>query len=762
MRLSLPASSQLKWVSSKGWVLAALAAGPASLFFPALFLGRVLFWGAPMLQFVPWRQFALQTVLGGHLPLWNPLVGLGAPLLANYQSALLYPPTWLQAVMGVASGQAWLVALHLFWSGVGVWVLARRLGLGSLASLVAGMSFSLSTYVVGRSGFLPINASVAWLPWIIVGVDRLAAAPSDGWLNLRDRGAFPLTVAALAFQWLSGHAQIAWYTFLLATAWLTWRVLENRHAGMPLRAFARFGLASAVAGCLAAPQLLPTLEYLSISQRGVSVGRDLAMTYSFWPWHLLGLLTPDLFGSPVAGDYWGYGNYWEDAIYVGILPLCMAIAAGWRAIRGRGPLPGLGRFLIGLGAVSLLLALGWNTPVYPLLFDWVPSFALFQAPSRWMLWLVFALALLAGLGVQAWGTARNRNLYWLRLGTAGGVAVVLGALVAAQALPGVRSTFVRSVGTAGLWLVVTGALALMRRPEPGKLWKGAVGVAVIADLVIAGWGLNPMARAELYQGASRLVPQLGGNGRVYMAPDVEYRYKYGTVFKFDTFQPAFNFTEVRQYGLANANMLDGIQSVNNFDPILPGRYAVMVSAIPDLPEQIQARWLTAFDVRLAATALDAAGRPVLKPLSGGQRAWFVDRVQFAADESDGLHQSLAADFDPTRVAVVEGLTETFAPLLPGQGDAEWRPSDDPNRFLVETHSDSGGWVTLSTAYAPGWAAKLDGNPMPVYPADGVLMAVWVPAGDHVLDFSYGSTALVAGLALAILGLAAMAGLSRLR
>ncbi|NIT61083.1 MAG: hypothetical protein GWN00_34235, partial [Aliifodinibius sp.] len=82
-----------------------------------------------------------------------------------------------------------------------------------------------------------------------------------------------------------------------------------------------------IAIALAAIQLLPTFEYLLESQRSAAVDFDFAMNYSFWPWRFLSLLTPDLFGNPALGDYWGFANYWEDAIYIGLIPFVLAVAA---------------------------------------------------------------------------------------------------------------------------------------------------------------------------------------------------------------------------------------------------------------------------------------------------------------------------------------------------------------------------------------------------------------------------------------------------
>ena len=68
---------------------------PVLLFLPALVTGKVLFWGTPVMQFIPWKYLAFESLRAGYLPLWNPFNGMGAPLLANYQLAFFYPPSWI-------------------------------------------------------------------------------------------------------------------------------------------------------------------------------------------------------------------------------------------------------------------------------------------------------------------------------------------------------------------------------------------------------------------------------------------------------------------------------------------------------------------------------------------------------------------------------------------------------------------------------------------------------------------------------------------
>lgn len=739
------------------WLVAvAISVGPVCLFGPGLVRGRVLFWGTPILQFVPWRQFALSTLIGGHLPLWNPLVGLGAPLLANYQSALLYPPNWIQALVGIAWGQALLVALHLVWAGAGMVYLGRRLRLTWLASTVSAVAFSLSGYLVARSGFLSINASVAWLPWIISAVDRLSGTGASGGLIPRDRWAIPLAVGAFTFQWLAGHAQIAWYTLLLALAWAAWRAWMLGGLSAWFRVGGRLAFVLGFGFCLAAPQLLPTVEYMVHSQRATAVAKDFAMTYSFWPWRLAGLLAPDLFGSPAAGNYWGYGNFWEDAIYIGTLPVCLAVAASLRGLRGRGRQPRLVRFLLGIVIVSFLIALGKNTPVFPFLYDHVPTFALFQAPTRWTLWMIFGLSLLAGLGASEWGVADGRRLYWLRLGTAGAVAVALGAGAAAFALHDVNPTLIRATAVSGAWLAAAGILALTRRETPGGLWKSAVVGVVVVDLTLAGIGLNPFGPPELYSPASALAQRLPTGSRLYMSPDVEYQFKFSTVFRFDTYQNAPDFRDVVEAGLPNASMLSGLASANNFDPILPNRYRSWMDQVAKMPTQQREVWLDALDVGLAATTLGAEGLPVYDVRHPHGRAWFVGQARQVNSPEEALAAALQPGFDPYAEVIVEGRTADDSRASAGSGEVSLEATTDPNRLRLRSVSDTGGWMVVSAMTFPGWAASIDGQPAQLFPADYIFSALRVPPGEHEIVLSYHSTPFDVGMLLALGGVAALA------
>ena len=163
--------------------------------------------------------------------------------------------------------------------------------------------------------------------------------------------------------------------------------------------------------------------------------------------------------------------FWEDAAYLGLLGILLAIAA---LILKNKPQEqrSLVWFLFGAIVVSFLLALGDNTPIFPWLYRHVPSFDMFQAPARYLIWAQFALALLAGLGVIGWRRPEGRALYWSRLGTMSAFAVMVGAGIGAWFLAGkgitfgeVKPTFVPAFAWAGLWGLGAGALNLLAQPK---------------------------------------------------------------------------------------------------------------------------------------------------------------------------------------------------------------------------------------------------------------------------------------------------------
>lgn len=715
------------------WALA--LAGPLVLLGPMLAQGQVLFWGTPLLQFAPWHSLAVDIVRHGGLPLWNPFLGAGAPLLANYQSALLYPPNWLLLIVTPAWGHGLLLLFHLMWTAAGMVLLARALGARPLGQLVAAQAWSLSPFLVSRSAFLSLEAAVAWLPWVVLVGIRLGREVSSGLAGGRVRRALLGFGVVVALQLLAGHAQITWYGLVL-TSCLVLVVSSDSRAGW-LRGVAALAMGLTLALGLSAAQILPTAEYLMQSSRASGLDSLTATTYSFWPWRTLGLLLPDLFGSPAAGDFWGYGNYWEDALYVGLLPLLMAATAMVKFRRFEGERRRLAVFLAAGAFVAFLLALGSNAPVFPWLYRWVPTFDMFNAPARWNVATTMCLALLASMGADLWSSPTPRGRYWKHLAVAGAFAIVAAGFAARALAVDLRPSLPRAFETLGFWAMSAVILQLSWPERVDQRWWVLVGLVVAADLLAADVGLVPSTSPRLYTESTGLRQRVDDGHRLYMPPSLEYEVKFERSHRFDTFHPGIDWLDVREAALPNTSMLASLPTFNNFDPLLAADYSDWVDLLDQSQPALRERLLALADVGWLGE--DTPGSPLgvnYREVATAARVRIVPEARLVANRGEALAGLASAAADPASVVWIESQGILPARTEGGEGEAEVIGGGDPNTVVVRAVAEAGGWLLLSDAWYPGWVVEVDGSPVDLYRADGLFRAVWIPPGEHVAQFDY--------------------------
>lgn len=751
--------------------------GPVLLLGPLLVRGQVLFWGTPALQFVPWWWAAFENIRQGSLPWWNPLNGLGAPLLANYQMAFFYPPNWLLLILaavdgpsGIALGYTLLTILHLMWAGLGIAFLLRRLGTGWLAQVVGGIAFSLSGFIVGRLGFFSMTWAAAWLPWLIFFTDCLIANWDEPQAGNARKFRLPLGLTAcIAMLLLAGHAQLAWYSLLLAGAWLVamgWARGGLRSLGWKIAGFAAAGV---VGAAIAAVQLVPTAEYLLNSHRSDAVAYREAMTYSFWPWRLITLFSPEFFGSPGSGDYWGYASFWEDHAYVGLLPLLLALATTLLLVRGlrksrRSTVWPLVAFLWTVLVITFVLALGENTPVFPFLYRYVPTFDMFQAPARYLYWATFALPVLAAVGIDRWRCPTGKGLYWFRLGTAGAFAVTLGAMLAWLLMSEVNLTFIRATALTGMWGLGVGLLTLAipfaKKKNRMGLWQGLVICWTLVDLLVAGWGLNPGVGLDFYRETAEgsiSANEVAGDQRVYLSGVEEYDLKFKRFLRFKDFSQLEDWRELRSTLIPNLNLLDGVSLVTNFDPLVPERYARWMADLPYRTSNELAYRLALMDVG-AVEHIDIRQTHGVRfdPVIGGQPwRWYTCVIPVENDDQawDVLEKTtVSAKIAPSDPLVIEGWQGqrgecgVSSQVVIQQADRQW------DQVTLEVQADEEGWLFLSNSYYPGWQARLDGQPAEIYPANYLFQAVHIPSGSHKIRLLYRPFGFYFGALFSILGL----------
>jgi hypothetical protein len=752
-----------RWLPLALLILALLA------LFHRLLADETLFWGLPALQFYPWRQFAFEELSAGRLPAWNPYLGAGAPLLANYQTAVFYPPNWLWLILPGPQAMSWIAVLHVLWTGLGMWLFAAALGLPAFGRGISALAFALSGYLIARLGSFPTANAGAWLPWLFWLAHRVLAQRrwrDAGWLAL-----------AFAMQLLTGHAQTTFYGAVglgLYALWTAWREVprERRIFGL-----ARAGTAIALGVALAAIQLIPTAEYLRESQRSGGLDYETLTNYSYHPLRLFTLLSPNFFGTPADGSYLGEGNYFEDAAYIGFIPFISALAAivGWLRQRRHPPdsaafatIP----FWAGLALVGFFFALGKYNPAFPFLYDRVPTFDTFRDPARWLILTVFGLSVLAGIGTQHWGRGRW-IVFWSRLAAAGGGGMAIMALVALEFMElDSENLRVLSEGmmVLGLWTAGAALLTLTQPMPPSPvspfLWRIAVLVFVTIDLAWMASGLNPTVPTGFFG----VTENTATPGRTYWSEDYAHDVTFGSsedngiqgYFDLSDYRRATeNWREVRASGLPNLNMLDRAPSFSNNDPLLSGHYSDYRDLIEDLGANSGDLLRAAGVTRVYGMTLDGwrGANPALALYEDNVTlAWLVPEAIWL--DSDGAIKEALRDpaWNPAQSVILAGesAVEGGAPSLPS-GEVIVL-EDQPTRRRYRVTADGAGILVVAQTWYPGWSAQMDGQSAALYRANLAFQAVMVPPGEHDITLTYTIHHWRAGVGISALALVFVAGL----
>ena len=453
---------------------------------PAL-LGHTVLPGDDLGQNFPLRVLVGREIRGGHLPLYDPYIWSGAPLLAGWNAGAAYPFTWLFAILpGTA---AWTVNLIATWAaaGLGMFCFLRALRLGSLASFLGAFSFAFAGAMSPQVTHFGLIAGMSWVPLQLLSILRLSqgrpAASRLGWIAV--------LATATGLVILAGEPRAVDDAFVIVGIYTAWRVARlGRRAG-PAAVSAVAGLVLGV--CLGAVQWLPGLAAISTSQRD---GSSVALFSSgSLPIRWLTLtLVPDLIGGSGSlgqPSFLTSYNLTEVTSYVGILPLVAAFALlGRLRLRQRPP-----DWLVWhiAAVVGVVLALGSNTPLGGLLYH-LPLFGDQRLQSRNVLVLDLALAVLlaywADQSFAAGLAARSRIALETALGVVPPLAVI--ALVAAGLTWG-----------AGLlqWLGVDASTSVsaIGRLQPFLVPYAVLGAGAVA-LMIFGPRLGPRLRSRLLVG----------------------------------------------------------------------------------------------------------------------------------------------------------------------------------------------------------------------------------------------------------------------
>lgn len=684
-------------------ILAAALAAP--LLWP-LITGRI-FTGDDLPNFnLPIRWLYRAALRGGDSVLWTPslfsgwyIFGDGQGGMAHPFHLLLYRFLPLQAAFGVEIASSYLVAL------AGARVLFGRLAFTSAASWLGAIVFAFSGFNLLHLSHMNAVAIVAHVPWVLVATHALVTTRDP-----RARAWAALSLSLLvASEVLLGYPHYVWMTVLADAAFALGLVVS----GAPWPRLALVTAAAGVGVVIGAVQLVPTWDMLQTSVRA-DPSLAFRLTGSLSPWNLLQFVSPYVFAHRIyaSADEFLVNEF---GVYNGAFcTMSLAwVAVRWRHLQRRR----LAAAVVAFGVVALLLALGRDGVIYPLLAR-LPVLDTLRVPARHIVLVHLAFAALGAIVFEdLLGLAqRGERLPWTALWPLGVIAIASVAVtmagIALAGTPWAATKFMMLSGPLksvfGASLVVAAA-ALLVLAARGRSWAvPALAIFVVADLGAWGYGYvfqTPMRTIDAIAAAANVPPE---------ARPGEYVAPRGNLFE------------------ANLGVLRGLRLSSGYAGLMP-------ASVLDPNDPLVAR-LGGVSWRLVGSTWTAVMDP-------------MPRARLVADAR--ASRDIRADLGTIDIATTALVDAPIAIDAGGPAGEARVTFDRPGSIVVHTDAPEARLLVLTERFHDGWRAVEDGRARETTRVYGDYLGCVVGGGAHDVTFTFAPASARTGARLSALGLALM-------
>ncbi len=725
--------------SPKLWATAILAFAVLTLFGRALFSQGILISSADgdlANQFCSWRDFGFSELRKGHLAFWNPYIYCGAPFFAGFQSALLYPPNWFFMLFPLTFALNFSIVLHVFLAGffMCLWLARSHFRFisclfGSIAFMFGGAFFS-HVY----PGHLTNLCTMAWIPLVFLMLDGHLKSPSPKWIL---GGA-----AVLSMQLLAGHAQYFIYTLFFAGIYALSLVFLDRSRWV----LKVFGCLSMAIGSLAltAAQWLPGLLASKESLRDAPPTLELQQFFSFHPVNLLTLLASGLNGNPHHFSSWGESRiWWESSLFMGCIAILLAFYGLIKKPSGKNLV------LAGLAIISLIFAMGFYTPIYPILYNWVPPFNSFRGSFKSVIFFQLTFSFLASSGIQNWFSDRTDKSWpaW--------TAFLFGFIFLAACISIYKGAALN--GATGV-LQLNSAIPFPPNSPQFPAQNAAVRVVNLVSGVVFlfCFGLfwifsrkNHVFKIFLvFLGMANLWSFAHSNLRFFsqnILENVETTVQNGM-------NPDPGENRIYWMGHDNIPMSFRKNDIWGDDPFFPKRYGAFITygegseyeKFNPSPAYSQLLLLTSSKIKLTRLCYIIKDDPTgfkVEPVPGPvlPRAFLLDRWENESDIPQALMSLNRKDFDPAREVLLEKTP--FPPPMVEKGSGSVTLRDiTTDKIEVEAQTTHSQILLVTDNYALGWKAfacpDSSQQKYEVIPGDVIARAIPLSAGKHHFFLTY--------------------------
>jgi hypothetical protein len=657
---------------------------------------------------VPLRVFAAEQLRAGHIPLWNPHIFCGMPFVGDFQSALFYPLTWLHLALGPAPAINWTIAISFFLAAWFTALCCRYRNVAIAGSLLGGLAYALSGafYLRFYAGNLGTVQTMTWMPLVLLCIDRILDEVSILWCLIGG--------LAVALMLLGGFPPNVYNTALIFAVYTAVRLI---HCPRKPRVVMLLALMGICAAGLSAIQVLPGLRAAQEGVRAGGTSYDFAIDGALPPENILTLFSARIWGDDYVHPYTGRSYIWEASLYIGTATTLLA-AAGMVLGPRKYKWP-----LILSAATAFILALGVYAQIgsfnlFRFLFNHFPMYNRFRTTGMFGYQATLCLAILASMGVDEIVRSRRRAL------GSGAVALVvsLGMGITSawlwQAHPVAAWQFALAAGIAA----AAGILAI-----PAAKWRfSATAIAAIAGAELISTAVHFRSPAP----PMAPIPPMWTHAMQRLKPDERI------------LRNSVDF--------ANLGMIDGINDIFGYDPMILKRYAQFWAAVqgqdPDstdfaAPIDRPFPLLAFMRCRYILFANDDGKYQILSnPVDTLPRLQLIDSCLIVTKPHEVLSAVNNNYFDFSAIVVLE-TAPTPAPVS-GAGPAGHAELIGQTTDTVELRANVARpcILVMSDSYSLDWRAKpLDPGPQSSYsimPANYAFMAIPLSPGQHHIQLEY--------------------------
>lgn len=711
------------------------------------------------------KQFLFRELHEHHsIPYWNPYILGGMPFWGHFESTIFYPLGFLFWILPPARAYGYTMFFHLALAALFMYALARSLGIGRAGSFVAGSVFSCNGFVMALLylGHMSPVESYPWLPLIILFLYRA----------LNSKSSYRTAAVAGVFwgiQILAGAPQDAFYTYLAALfLGIIYAVRPSGYLGRVLQPTICLFILFVVGVGLSSVQVIPGLELIQESVRSALDSYQDVTSRSMPPAGMITALMPRFFWDPASNFTWLENMPFsmpQENFYAGILPLFLLLYFPLLRFKDKG----LSIYALGLAVAGLLLAMGYHTPLYKVAY-WFPGFDRFRSPTRIIVLWVFAMALLAGKGMDLLSSFKvSRAKTAAILGILMGLAFVdilvhldesmltkiFSPFVLHDIIPGKMLEAERMIkGEFHRFILLGGAvifLSLLMLRKSSRFWA-KLGPAVLCALTLVDLATANGRSIQTDDRFHTEIPVIKSDLEMAIGKDKG-------IYRVGSFANSLG---------PNFEMALGYQTIGGFTALIPQRYYEYINHYSEgaLPEGWQYYFYgrnhqkVFMDLLNVKYEIHRSSKWVLPRDSCLPRAFIVPEGVVKPRE-EVLRFMSNPDFDPTKTLVLESgsgsQTVNVAESMK-QAEAEvltFRPDD----IRIRVDSPSPGYLFVSESYYPGWKAYLDESPVDILRGNYLFKVIAIPEGSHLVAMVFQPWSIRMGTGITLLSLFSLAVLA---